>query len=312
MSRRQTVLIALVLALLFAGGLAIYAAIAPDNDTASAPGAAERRPSASASKEATAAAGVRPAFDILRISPSGQSVFAGRAEPGADVVVLAGEREIARTRADADGSWSIVVENAYDGGDVAFRIRATKDGKFMLSDAVAMAVPKTPDKVETSMRVASAAKPPAASPRAKEQQKADSRHLESLVNEVRSNPDAANNPAKAPAVIPVPVTFETGDTTFTPEGRRAASLLVEYLKGAGLTSVTLSGHADERGPDAYNMHLSRRRLEAIAQYLREHGFEGKLTLLAMGKREPYAAVDRSHMPMAELWRLDRRVELRTR
>jgi len=47
-----------------------------------------------------------PQFDIVRVSPAGGVVAAGRAEPGAQVILRANGREIGRVRADAQGQWA--------------------------------------------------------------------------------------------------------------------------------------------------------------------------------------------------------------
>ena len=52
-----------------------------------------------------AAAPQKPSFDIVRVSPQGSTVLAGRAAPGADVVVHQGTQEVGRTKADANGDW---------------------------------------------------------------------------------------------------------------------------------------------------------------------------------------------------------------
>lgn len=52
---------------------------------------------------------IKPAFDVVRISPSGDAVIAGRAAPGAEItVVLDGEREIGTVRADERGEWVLL------------------------------------------------------------------------------------------------------------------------------------------------------------------------------------------------------------
>jgi outer membrane protein OmpA-like peptidoglycan-associated protein len=122
-----------------------------------------------------------------------------------------------------------------------------------------------------------------------------------------------NPPLKAAApthTIPAPVTFVYNETTFTNEGRKAVTSLTEYLISRRWDLVSLSGHADERGSDRYNMELSRQRLDAVAAYLRDHGFVGKLELVPKGKSEPYAHVDRQMLPREDALQLDRRVELR--
>jgi nucleoid-associated protein YgaU len=49
-----------------------------------------------------------PTFDVARIDPDGRAVIAGRAEPGAKVVLLDGGKEIAQSQADANGEWVIL------------------------------------------------------------------------------------------------------------------------------------------------------------------------------------------------------------
>lgn len=116
-------------------------------------------------------------------------------------------------------------------------------------------------------------------------------------------------PVALPAPIPVPITFMTDETTLTANGERAAALLAEYLRLKQPAGITLSGHADARGPDAYNMRLSLRRLATIEEYLRAAGYTGDLELVPRGKREPYLGIDRRRLPLREIYQADRRVEL---
>ncbi|MFV0294552.1 MAG: OmpA family protein [Hyphomicrobiaceae bacterium] len=110
--------------------------------------------------------------------------------------------------------------------------------------------------------------------------------------------------------VPVPITFETDTTAMTPVGIEAASLLAEYLKIKHPHGITLTGHADARGTDAYNFDLSRRRLVAIEHYLRDKGYSGGLVLVPKGKSEPYRWIDRKAASREDVWQADRRVELR--
>jgi hypothetical protein len=57
------------------------------------------------------------------------------------------------------------------------------------------------------------------------------------------------------------------------------------------------------------MTLSKERLETVARYLKDGGFNGELELVPKGKREPFTGVVRSQYPQEELYQLDRRVEL---
>jgi outer membrane protein OmpA-like peptidoglycan-associated protein len=126
----------------------------------------------------------------------------------------------------------------------------------------------------------------------------------------------SNHGSDAPAVkneadsVPVPLKFVFREATLTEEGRRAADLLLEYLLLRQLPSVTLTGHADERGTPAFNLSLSAERLQTVANFLRAGGYAGKLTLIPKGDTEPFTGVDRHLFPREDLYDLDRRVELR--
>ncbi len=49
-----------------------------------------------------------PSFDIVRVGPQGNAVIAGRAQPGADVVVRESGRDLGQARADQRGDFVIV------------------------------------------------------------------------------------------------------------------------------------------------------------------------------------------------------------
>jgi len=75
-------------------------------------------------------------------------------------------------------------------------------------------------------------------------------------------------------------------------------------------AFTLTGHADERGTQEYNLDLSRQRLDTVERQLRAGGFAGKLELVPKGKSEPFTGVDRTKYALEDIYQLDRRVELR--
>lgn len=110
--------------------------------------------------------------------------------------------------------------------------------------------------------------------------------------------------------IPIPIQFVYREATFTEQGRKAVSLLLEYLLVTKPRQVTLTGHADERGSPELNMKLSQERLQAVSDYVRSGGYSGALTMTPKGETDPYRGVDRSKYAREELYTLDRRVELR--
>jgi outer membrane protein OmpA-like peptidoglycan-associated protein len=232
------------------------------------------RPSADrARRPAAAAEEPKLALDIVRIGPD-VSVFAGRAPLGSRITILAEGQVVASAKADATGSWMAVIERQFAPGQHEFSLRAeAADGAAVTEDR--------------RIRLAVAPTAPRGAP--------------ALPRE------AASAQARVP---PAPVTFLYNEATFTPEGRKAAAVLAAYLTAQRWTAVSLSGHADERGSEHYNMELSRQRLDAVAGYLRDAGFAGRLELIPKGKSEPYASADRRTLSREQSFQLDRRVELR--
>jgi outer membrane protein OmpA-like peptidoglycan-associated protein len=163
--------------------------------------------------------------------------------------------------------------------------------------APASSVPASP---ETAASAAGSSQAPA-SPSVRIAEAADS---------AASKGDSQSDAASSDATIPVPITFVYAEATLTGDGRHATDLLLEYLKLKHFEEVKLSGHADERGSNEFNMDLSRERLDAVAALLREGGYSGRLDLVPKGESEPYAGVDRNRYAAEDLFQLDRRVELR--
>lgn len=111
-------------------------------------------------------------------------------------------------------------------------------------------------------------------------------------------------------VIVFPIKFRTAKNTFTTSGKKAAGQLLEYVLKNQFTTITLTGHTDERGEPNDNLALSERRLLAVADHLREGGYRFQILLEPKGESQPFDKVDRSKYEEKELWELDRRVELR--
>ena len=58
-----------------------------------------------------------PSFDVVRVSPEGNAVIAGRASPGAEVTVSDKGKPIGRTRADRRGEWVLIPDEPLGPGD---------------------------------------------------------------------------------------------------------------------------------------------------------------------------------------------------
>jgi outer membrane protein OmpA-like peptidoglycan-associated protein len=209
-------------------------------------------------------------FDVVSIDPQGTSVFAGQAPIAASVSIQANGRELATTTSDATGAWALTTDRKLAPGEYEFSLSAQSPHQEVIAGQ--------------SVLLRIAPPPVPASSTAK--------------TEITSAQSAK-----------APITFIYNETTFTTQGRRAADLLAKYLLAQRAASVSLTGHADERGSDQYNLELSRARLAVVADYLRESGFAGKLELIPKGRSEPYSAVDRRALPKEDVFQLDRRVEL---
>ena len=76
-----------------------------------------------------------PGFDIVRVDRSGDAVIAGRARPGAKVVVYADGREVAETTAGPDGAWVVTTEAPLSAGAVEFSLSmTTTEGQTIRSE----------------------------------------------------------------------------------------------------------------------------------------------------------------------------------
>ncbi|MFG3590998.1 OmpA family protein [Bradyrhizobium sp. RDI18] len=123
-------------------------------------------------------------------------------------------------------------------------------------------------------------------------------------------PEVASSEHPQSATIPVPMTFIFDEATLTSDGEKTAKLLLDYVQLKKFKSISLTGHADERGTAEYNMDLSRKRLDTVAAYLRNGGYDGELKLIPEGAAQPFIGIDRSKFSRDDLMQLDRRVELR--
>jgi outer membrane protein OmpA-like peptidoglycan-associated protein len=300
------------------------------NPSLAASKAAEERPKATEANSADPKdkIGQGAALNIARVSPNGPSVFAGTAAPFAQVTVLDNTTAVASTTANANGDWSLVTEYKFADTDPKISVRAADP-----SAKSTLAAPAMLDSTSPPSTAAIADQAPPAVRLLKEfegvvataREEAKQRDAASSVKEGTADEPASTEPSaqaltamgspsnsSRPSLTstPVPMTFVYNEATLTPEGRKAARLLLEYLTLKKFGSVTLSGHADERGLPDYNMELSRQRLISIERLLRDGGYQGKLDLLPKGATEPFKGVDRSRYPREELLQLDRRVELR--
>ncbi len=73
------------------------------------------------------AAAMPPSFDIVRVGPRGDAVLAGRAKPGAQVVIADNGHPIARAEADAQGQWVALPAAPLPAGGQQLTLSTTPD-----------------------------------------------------------------------------------------------------------------------------------------------------------------------------------------
>lgn len=124
-----------------------------------------------------------------------------------------------------------------------------------------------------------------------------------VVNEYVVDP-AAPVVDSAPLRVADTVQFAPGSSVVAPQFQGLLDLGVTLMERYPNVRVTVVGHTDGDGPDAYNQELSQRRVDAVVRYLAGKGVSvDRVTGVAKGEAEPLAAND-----TPEGRQLNRRIE----
>ena len=83
--------------------------------------------------------------------------------------------------------------------------------------------------------------------------------------------------------VPLPITFEYNSTAFDALGAGYAQSLADHVLTFAPEAVTLAGHTDPRGGEAFNQELSEARAAALADFLRERGYQGEIRVEGYGE-----------------------------
>jgi iron complex outermembrane receptor protein len=107
-------------------------------------------------------------------------------------------------------------------------------------------------------------------------------------------PDAAPEAYTPPPVVAVApsvphsylVFFDFNKSDLTPQAVTIVNQAAANAGPAKVTQLTVTGHTDTVGSDAYNMRLSRRRAESVAAQLEKDGIaSSEIEIVAKGKRD---------------------------
>ena len=102
--------------------------------------------------------------------------------------------------------------------------------------------------------------------------------------------------------VPDRVFFATNKSSLTTKSRETLRKQATFLRKNKNLSVTIEGHADERGTREYNLALGERRANAAKDYLMTYGISGKrISVISYGKERP---VNTESSPLA--WSQNRR------
>jgi peptidoglycan-associated lipoprotein len=135
-------------------------------------------------------------------------------------------------------------------------------------------------------------------------------------------PEMTRAPATPPAPSPVAVDtvqaapdtrratlaerihFSLDRSNLSPEARTTLAAKAEIMRSSPNVALRISGHADERGSDEYNLALSKRRAAEARRFLMQQGVDStRLETMGYGEEQP---LDRSDTEPA--WAMNRRAE----
>ena len=88
------------------------------------------------------------------------------------------------------------------------------------------------------------------------------------------------------------VYFSSDSSDLTPEATAILQKQASWLKQYPQFTITVEGHADERGTREYNIALGARRATTVRNYLAQNGVAAaRLRTLSYGKERPVAVCD---------------------
>lgn len=106
----------------------------------------------------------------------------------------------------------------------------------------------------------------------------------------RATPDAPAD--DDPTGLWSPIYFEFDSPKLGPEAREQLSRIAEWMKSHAQATVEVSGHADERGTEEYNLTLGDQRAQACGEYIRRAGVaRPRVKTISWGEQHPAVSGD---------------------
>lgn len=96
-------------------------------------------------------------------------------------------------------------------------------------------------------------------------------------------------PPPPPEPVKTVISFADGGATLDERAHAAIEALLATPVAAGDSRIIIRGHSDSKGSDRQNMLASKKRAEAVRDYLVERGIaENRITVIALGENRPAA------------------------
>jgi peptidoglycan-associated lipoprotein len=121
------------------------------------------------------------------------------------------------------------------------------------------------------------------------QRAAAQRRADSIAAAEAAGRDAASISASLRATLTATVHFDLDQSDLRPTDKSILDAKIPVLQANTGVMIRVSGHADERGSDEYNLALGQRRAAAAKAYLVQHGIaDSRIETISYGEERPVA------------------------
>jgi peptidoglycan-associated lipoprotein len=109
------------------------------------------------------------------------------------------------------------------------------------------------------------------------------------LKEDRLSAEAAAHEAAETAFVKENVHFAFDSAALSDEARQILHSKADYLRNSPGITITVEGHCDDRGTEAYNIALGERRAESVKNFLVDLGINAnRLDVISYGEYRPIA------------------------
>ncbi len=110
-----------------------------------------------------------------------------------------------------------------------------------------------------------------------------------LVEKLKSDLGAVETDRGTLVSLPGDVTFDFDKATIRAQAGTSLDKLVELIRAGGEGEISVEGHTDAKGDDAYNKRLSEQRANAVKTYLTDKGIDAsRIKTIGLGELRPVA------------------------